>query len=30
MRGVLEGTDRSVLIARGLVPASIPKQQADI
>ena len=30
MRGVLEGNDRSVLIARGLVPASIPKQQADI
>jgi len=30
MRAVLEGNDRSVLIARGLVPASIPKQQADI
>jgi hypothetical protein len=30
MRGVLEGNDRSVLIARGLVPASIPKQQSDI
>jgi esterase/lipase superfamily enzyme len=30
MRGVLEGNDRSVLIARGLVPASLPKQQADI
>jgi hypothetical protein len=27
---VLEGNDRSVLIVRGLVPASIPKQQADI
>ena len=30
MRAVLEGNDRSVLIARGLVPPPIPRQQSDI